>query len=99
MKRAGLPGASSKSGPPLKTAPVGALSGGLSRPTLTTSDRIDPVPVYSVDRLVPLSATHHGVPLGKPGDTGPATRPHAFTRFGSWCKATFGWFETSGVTV
>ena len=58
--------------------------------TLTSSVRfVANVPVvvsYSVDRSVPLSATHHGV-------AGPATRPQAFTR----CESVAS--VTSGVTV
>src|ERR671935_58750 len=78
----------------LNTAPVGALSGGMSVPMLTTSGSGAPVlPLYSVDTLVPLSATHHGLPLGD------AASPHALTRFGSVNIATPGWFETRFVTV
>src|SRR5256885_2581195 len=45
-----------------------------------------------VDRLVPLSATHHG-------DVADAVRPHPLTRFGSVRGAAPGTLETSGWTV
>ncbi len=41
---------------------------------------------------MPLSATHHGV-------AGPATSPHALTRFVSGVVPVTPLFETSGVTV
>src|SRR6266536_3518202 len=56
--------------PPLNTSPVGAPG------TLTTSGRALPDPSYRVERSVSLSATHQGV-------VGPATSPHAFTRWES----------------
>src|SRR5919198_1428794 len=70
----------------LKTIPVGAPA------TWTTSGNGVPSPVYRVDTLVPLSATHHGV-------VGPATSPQALTRFGSVCAATPGWSDTRSVSV
>src|SRR6478736_4125595 len=72
--------------PPLNTAPVGAPA------TLTTNGTALPLPSYSVEVLEWLFATHHGV-------LGPATKPHAFTRFGSWCAALFAWSETRRVTL
>src|SRR5438445_588766 len=69
-----------------KTAPVGWPG------TCTTSDLGVPSAPYSVDRLVPLSATHHGV-------VGPAVRPQPLTRFGSKCAAAPGTFEASAWTV
>src|SRR5919204_1823928 len=59
-----------KLGPVLETAPVGALG------TETTSGRGVPSAVYSVETSVPLSATHHGEP-------GSDVRPQALTRFAS----------------
>src|SRR5436309_1426670 len=87
-KRAGPacgPCPTTNSGPPLNTVPVGAPA------TCTTSDWGMPAPSYSVERSVPLSATHHGV-------VGPAARPHALTRFGSVCAAWPGRSDTSFVT-
>src|SRR5260370_885235 len=74
MKRAGpcvAPLATTNPAPPLKTTPVGAPG------TETVSVTLAPVfALYSVERSVPLSATHHGdVPL--------ATSPQALTRAGS----------------
>src|SRR4029453_14387993 len=72
----------------LKTTPVGPLS----VPTVTTSDCGVPAPLYSVERLVPLSATHHGL-------VEEAVSPQALTRFGSRFCAAPGTSETSRVTV
>src|SRR6266540_3608502 len=66
---------------PLKTAPVGPP------PTWTSSATFAPAAVYSVDRSVPLSATHQGV-------VGPAVRPQALTRFGSMVSAGLAPSET-----
>src|SRR3989441_5849643 len=74
MKRAGpcaVPLATTNPAPPLKTVPVGALG------TDTVSGTLAPVlPLYSVERSVPLSATHHG-------EVALATSPQALTRAGS----------------
>src|SRR5262249_31291330 len=71
---------------PAKTVPVGPPS------TSTTSDWIAPALLYSVDRSVPLSATHHGL-------VPPRVRPQALTRCGSVTAAAPGTSETSGVTM
>src|SRR6266511_6356695 len=71
--------------PPLNTNPVGPPA------TLTTSGTALPDPSYSVETSVSLSATHHGV-------VGPATSPHALTRWASVLAASPGWSETSFVT-
>src|SRR5262245_51683080 len=70
----------------LKTVPVGLPGTETIRPCFT------PAPLYSVDLLVPLSATHHGV-------VGPEVRPHELTRSGSPGGTTDGWSDTSGTTV
>src|SRR3954452_16032014 len=67
-----VPSLTTNPGVPLNTRPVGEVG------TWTTSDCGTPSPSYSVDRSVPLSATHHGV-------EGPAARPQPFTRLGSVC--------------
>src|ERR671931_2230531 len=64
------PSLTMKLGPPLKTMPVGAPA------TWTTSGCGSPSPLYSVETLVSLSATHQKV-------VGPATRHQALTRLGS----------------
>src|SRR5437016_11383490 len=61
----------------LKTVPVGAavpLPSGVG--ILTTRDCGTPVALYNVERPVPLSATHQGLPL-------PRASPQEFTRLGS----------------
>src|SRR5919197_4626515 len=70
-----------KLGPVLATAPVGAFG------TETTSGLGVPSAVYSVETSVPLSATHHGEP-------GSDVRPHAFTRFASTWSAAIEPSET-----
>src|SRR5262245_43372118 len=70
-----------------KTRPVGPPS------TATTIGTIAPVfPLYRVDLSVSLSATQNGV-------DGPATRPHALTRFASCVGAAPMTSETSGCSV
>ena len=59
-----------KSALPLNTVPVGWPA------TPTSIENFAPLPPYSVDVLVALLATHHGV-------MGPAVMPQAFTRSGS----------------
>src|SRR3989442_3825304 len=68
-----------------KTVPVGWIG------TCTTSGTIVPSALYSVERSVPLSATHHGV-------VGPAVRPHALTRVGSRGTGTPGTSRASFFT-
>ena len=63
--------------PVFATAPVGAFL------TLTVNATFEPSARYSVETLVPLSATHQG-------DVGDAVRPQAFTRLGSVSGATPG---------
>jgi hypothetical protein len=76
---------------PAKTAPVGPPS------TVTTSGLIASGPLlgvaYSVDRSVPLSATHQGLVVAL------RVSPQALTRCGSVSAAAPGTSETSGVTV
>ena len=92
INRAGLPEVTSKSELPLKTAPVGAA--GLLPPEgggmVTTKGTIWPVPLYSVETPVPLSATHHGLVELR-------ARPQGFTRLGSVVAASFGISETRSV--
>ena len=82
-----MPASTLKSVDPLKTIPVGAPG------TLTTSPSLAFVlPLYSVERLVPLSLTHQGdVPL--------ATIPQPFTRSGSRTAAAPGTSERRLLTV
>jgi hypothetical protein len=70
----------------LNTVPVGPPGTETTRPCFT------PAALYSVDLLVPLSETHHGV-------VGPDVRPHAFLRSGSIIDASEAWLETSGTTA
>src|SRR5215211_3793295 len=74
-----VPAPTAKLEPLFATAPVGAFS------TLTTSGEPDgakaaPSAVYTVARLVPLSATHQGESVSD-------ARPQALTRFGSTWSA------------
>jgi len=70
----------------LNTVPVGAS------PTSTTSGTIAPAPLYSVERPVPLSATHQG-------DVELAVNPQALTRFASLIVPPTPVSDTSGWTV
>lgn len=75
-KRAGFPGAREKLVPPLNKVPVGVpvlLTLGFAGGMVTTSDSVAPVPSYSVERPVPLSEIHHGLPEL-------LNRPHGLTR-------------------
>src|SRR5205809_336974 len=73
---------------PLKTRPVGAAGPGPEGTGIvTTSGTIDPAPVYSVERPVPLSAIQTGLVALK-------SIPHAFTRRGSRVAAQPGTSET-----
>src|SRR6266540_3229426 len=86
MKRARAPPMRKLVASPLNTRPVGAPA------TPTVSGTLPPTALYSVEASTPLSATHQGV-------VGPATSPHAFTRFVSVVVPGTPLFDTSGVTV
>src|SRR5580765_2182704 len=70
----------------LNTTPVG------SSLTATVRGILEPAPLYSVETLLPLSATHHGLVLL-------AARPQALTRFPSVAVPGTPLSDTSGVTV
>src|SRR3954467_9333833 len=71
---------------PLKTVPVGEPG------TETVSGTFAPVPLYSVERLVPLSDAHHGV-------VGPALRPQPLTSEPSVDGAVAPPSDTRGLTA
>src|SRR3954453_23033030 len=71
---------------PLKTVPVGEPG------TETGSATFAPVPLYRVERLVPLSDAHQGV-------VGPALKPQPLTSAASVEDAVTPPSETSGLTV
>jgi hypothetical protein len=60
--------------------------------TETVSATFAPVPLYSVERLVPLSEAHHGV-------VGPALRPQPFTSDASVVAVLVPPSDTSGLTT
>src|SRR5437867_2518373 len=88
MNRAGLPFGRTKSALPLKTVPVGVASvpegaffgGGIVTVPVPLIGTIAPAPVYSVEKPVPLSETHHGLVLLR-------LSPQGFFRFGSTTAA------------
>src|SRR3954469_1854612 len=82
-------------GVPLNTNPVGRPVRGPSVPAMSTTTAVTLAPVlplYSVDRLPPLSETH-------PGAVGPATIPQPLTRSGSVFKARPGTSDWRFVTT